>query len=272
MTLLQGWRVVKAEGGKRLKSVLLESTREGAQRSVDCDFLCLAPNPEPVTALLSQADARLTYDEVLGAMVPSQLPDSVYAAGDVTGFQDVEVHLLQGRIAGLKAAAASGAGGAGDNLDGLTGQLALAESVHRGEVSSSPFRSTVGKRFGRTKRFVCLCEDVTEKDVRQAIDEGFADVQSLKRYSTVSMGPCQGKMCHKSYTYLISEATGRGLDAVGGTTPRPPFHPTPLGAIAGPGHMPFRMTPMHYAHVRAGGKMAEVGQWKRPHSYGDPIE
>ena len=272
VTLLQGWKVIKAEGGKRLKSVLLESTREGAQRSIDCDFLCLAPNPEPVTALLSQADAKLTYDEVLGAMTPTQLPDSVYAAGDVTGFQDVEVHLLQGRIAGLKAAEASGEGSGEDALEDLASQLALAESVHRGELSSSPFRSTVGKRFGRTKRFVCLCEDVTEKDVRQAIDEGFGDVQSLKRYSTVSMGPCQGKMCHKSYTHLISEATGQGLESVGGTTPRPPFHPTPLGAIAGPGHMPFRMTPIHHAHVRAGGRMAEVGQWKRPHSYGDPID
>ena len=243
-----------------MKSVLLESTLEGTQRSIDCDFLCLAPNSEPVTALLSQADAKLTYDEVLGAMVPSQLPDSVYAAGDVTGFQDVEVHLLQGRIAGLKAAAASGAGGCENNLEDLASQLALAESsAQEGELSSSPFRSTVGKRFGRTKRFVCLCEDVTEKDVRQAIDEGFADVQSLKRYSTVSMGPCQGKMCHKSYTYLISEATGRGLDSVGGTTPRPPFRPTPLGAIAGPGHMPFRMTPIHHAHVRAGGRWRRSG-------------
>ena len=272
VTLLQGWKVVKAEGGKRLKSALLESIREGAQRRVDCDFLCLAPNPDPVTALLSQADAKLTYDEILGAMAPAQLPDSVYAAGDVTGFRDVEIHLLQGRIAGLKAAVASGASNGEDILEDLTAKLALAESVHRRELSPSPFRSTVGKRSGRTKRFVCLCEDVTEKDVRQAIAEGFADVQSLKRYSTVSMGPCQGKMCHKSYTCLISEATGRGLESVGGTTPRPPFHPTPLGAIAGPGHMPFRMTPIHYAHVRSGGKMAEVGQWKRPHSYGDPID
>ena len=122
------------------------------------------------------------------------------------------------------------------------------------------------------RKFVCICEDVTEKDVRQAIDEGFADVQSLKRYSTVSMGPCQGKMCHKSYTKVISQATGRSLDAVGATTSRPPFRPTPLGAIAGPGHMPFRMTPIHYAHVRAGGKIAEVGEWKRPHSYRDPVE
>ena len=38
VTLLQGWKVVNAEGVKKLRSVLLESTREGAQRRVNCDF------------------------------------------------------------------------------------------------------------------------------------------------------------------------------------------------------------------------------------------
>ena len=229
-TLLQGWEIVKAYGGKRLNSVLLESTRDGAQRTIDCDFLCIAPNPEPVTALLSHSDTKLTHDELLGSMVPTQLPDSVYAAGEVTGFQDVESGLLQGRIAGLEAALASGAADMdGEYLSSLKAELKRLEAAYRDDLSPPPSPSAVGKRSSRAKRFVCLCEDVTEKDVRQAIDEGFTDVQSLKRYSTVSMGPCQGKMCHKSYTHLVSQATGRSLDAVGGTTPRPPFRPTPLG-------------------------------------------
>ena len=276
ITLLQGWRVVKAEGGKGLKSVLLESMRDGSRQSVECDFLCLAPTPDPVTALLSHTDAKLSYDKTLGASVPADLPDSIYAAGDVTGIHDAEMNMLQGRVAGLEAASACGAGNAdSETLSDLKAELDRREKAYRDELSSTP-PQVAGEVFNakatRAKKFVCICEDVTEKDVRQAIDEGFSDVQSLKRYSTVSMGPCQGKMCHKSYTQVISRATGRSLDAVGGTTSRPPFRPTPLGAIAGPGHMPFRMTPIHYAHVRGGGKIAEVGQWKRPHSYRDPAE
>ena len=268
--------MVKAEGVRKIEAVLLESNAGGGEHRLECGFLCLAPNPDPVTALLSHADAKLTYDETLGASVPASLPDSIYAAGDVTGIHDAEINMLQGRVAGLKAASASGAGNIdSDALSSLKAELACREKAYRDELSSAPPRVTraiLGKKAARAKKFVCICEDVTEKDVRQAIDEGFADVQSLKRYSTVSMGPCQGKMCHKSYTKVISQATGRSLDAVGGTTSRPPFRPTPLGAIAGPGHMPFRMTPIHYAHVRAGGKIAEVGQWKRPHSYRDPVE
>ena len=255
--------------------MLLESDAGGGEHRLECGFLCLAPNPDPVTALLSHADAKLTYDETLGASVPASLPDSIYAAGDVTGIHAAEINMLQGRIAGLEAASAFGAGTIGsEGLSSLKAELDRREKAYREELSPTPPRVTreiSGKKAARAKKFVCICEDVTEKDVRQAIDEGFADVQSLKRYSTVSMGPCQGKMCHKSYTKVISQATGRSLDAVGGTTSRPPFRPTPLGAIAGPGHMPFRMTPIHYAHVRAGGKIAEVGQWKRPHSYRDPV-
>lgn len=28
-----------------------------------------------------------------------------------------------------------------------------------------------------------------------AVAEGFDNIETLKRYSTVNMGPCQGKMC-----------------------------------------------------------------------------
>ena len=139
--------------------------------------------------------------------------------------------MLQGRIAGLEAAAASGAGTIdSDALSSVKAKLDHCEKAYREEISSTSLHVTgeiFGKKAARAKKFVCICEDVTEKDVRQAIDEGFADVQSLKRYSTVSMGPCQGKMCHKSFTKVISQATGRSLDAVGGTTSRPPSDPHP---------------------------------------------
>ena len=70
--LLNGWRVVKAEGVRKIEAVLLESDAGGGEHRLECGFLCLAPSPDPVTALLSHADAKLTYDETLGASVPAQ--------------------------------------------------------------------------------------------------------------------------------------------------------------------------------------------------------
>ena len=50
-------------------------------------------------------------------------------------------------------------------------------------------------RRRRGKCFACLCEDVTAKDIASSIEEGFDSIELSKRYTTVTMGPCQGRMC-----------------------------------------------------------------------------
>ena len=59
-----------------------------------------------------------------------------------------------------------------------------------------------------SRTYVCYCEDVSSHDIEQAIDEGFADVQTLKRYSTVTMGPCQGKMCGRALAGICAAHAG----------------------------------------------------------------
>ena len=60
--------------------------------------------------------------------------------------------------------------------------------------SSRPRRPRVLDGHG-DKCFVCICEDVTTKDVKRALAEGFDSIELAKRYTTVTMGPCQGKLC-----------------------------------------------------------------------------
>ena len=122
------------------------------------------------------------------------------------------------------------------------------------------------------RSFVCFCEDVTAHDIARAIDEGFEDIQTLKRYTTVSMGPCQGKMCGKRLTALCAERTGRAPGEIGGTTDRPPLQPVPLAALAGPSHMPVKRTPMHHRHRELNAVMVDAGGWQRPLHYGSPQE
>ena len=65
---------------------------------------------------------------------------------------------------------------------------------------------------GRGKCFVCICEDVTTKDVKRAIGEGFDSIELSKRYTTVTMGPCQGKLCQLPSIHLYArelQATSR---------------------------------------------------------------
>ena len=276
VAVLAPYTIRQAEGRKQIEAAVIGRFEEGwftgDEERIPCDFLCLAPGFDPASALLSQGDCQLIYDPALGETVPSELAPDIYAAGDVTGVHDAKVALLQGRLAGLEAAVSlneSPDAQLAEEISTLKGQLEDAQKEYRVSLSANPLTTIP---VPSKKKFVCICEDVTEKDLHDAMREGFDDVQTLKRYSTVSMGPCQGKMCLKAYVGICAEDTGRSIEETGSTTPRPPIQPVPMGALAGPEHMPFRYTSIHHKHIEMGGHMVEVGEWKRPHSYGSPLE
>ena len=58
------------------------------------------------------------------------------------------------------------------------------------------------------KCFVCFCEDQTTKDLKYAIAEGFDSIELSKRYTTVTMGPCQGRLCHTNSIRVYAKTTG----------------------------------------------------------------
>ena len=122
---------------------------------------------------------------------------------------------------------------------------------------------------GRGKRFVCICEDVTTKDVKRAIQEGFDSLELAKRYTTVTMGPCQGKLCHLASVRAYADARHVYETAIGSTTARPPWTPVELGLLAGRHFEPTRRTSIHFRHKESGARMMWAGPWRRPHSYGD---
>jgi sarcosine oxidase subunit alpha len=119
------------------------------------------------------------------------------------------------------------------------------------------------------KCFVCLCEDVTDKDMSRAYREGFDSLELAKRYTTVTMGPCQGKLCQLASNRLYAQKAKTDEAAIGTTTARPPWAPVELALLAGRHHEPARRTGLHFRHEEAGARMMWAGQWRRPHSYGD---
>ncbi|MFL5270473.1 MAG: FAD-dependent oxidoreductase [Anaeromyxobacteraceae bacterium] len=81
------------------------------------------------------------------------------------------------------------------------------------------------------KAILCSCEDATVEDVRRAFEKGYRDLESVKRYTGLGTGPCQGKTC--------LAVAARELLRLGATpgevapfTVRPPLTPTPLAALA----------------------------------------
>jgi sarcosine oxidase, subunit alpha len=120
------------------------------------------------------------------------------------------------------------------------------------------------------KCFVCICEDVTDKDLKRAIAEGFDSIELAKRYTTVTMGPCQGRLCQLAAIRLYARENETDESSIGTTTARPPWAPVSLGLLAGRGHEPAKRTSLHHRHKELGATMMWTGDWRRPHSYGDP--
>lgn len=117
------------------------------------------------------------------------------------------------------------------------------------------------------RTFVCFCNDVTSQDIRDSIAEGFDHIELLKRYTTTTMGPCQGRMCQLQAIGICARETGRAMQETGVTTSRPPNPGVTLGALGGARHHPIRRTPMHYQHEELGAVWMDMGDWKRPRYY-----
>ena len=83
-----------------------------------------------------------------------------------------------------------------------------------------------------SKAFVCTCEDVTVADVRAAIEKGYRDVESVKRYTGFGTGVCQGRSCLPTIARLLAAEGGLAREQVLPFTPRPPGRLVSFGELA----------------------------------------
>ena len=80
------------------------------------------------------------------------------------------------------------------------------------------------------KRILCRCEDVSVHEVEVAIERGHRDLESIKRYTGLATGWCQGKQCLAPCARLVPALGGEPPTLP--ITPRPPFHPVSLAQLA----------------------------------------
>ena len=53
---------------------------------------------------------------------------------------------------------------------------------------------------------------MTAKDIHLSVEEGYDSIELSKRYTTTTMGPCQGRMCQLPAVRLMAEETGQSLE------------------------------------------------------------
>ncbi len=244
----RGEGIVRAWGRNRVRGVELTN---GSR--IDCDLLVIAAGWTAPTALLNMAGDQPKYEPAAARFVPGgNPPGDVFAAGGLAGDGSIEELIAHARAVGAAAAARAGHG---------TGPLA----VQRPGVHSHPalFRS-------RTHGMVDWCEDVSSKDIHAAVAEGYDSIELVKRYTTATMGPTQGKLETINTMAIVAEALEKSLEEIGTTTWRPPYAPITLGALAGRPSEPTHVSPMQPWHEAHHAQPLVAGKWIRPEHYGDP--
>lgn len=118
------------------------------------------------------------------------------------------------------------------------------------------------------KAFVDLDEDLVIEDVENAVEDGFGHPELLKRWSTLGMGPGQGRQTTLMGLRILAAKRGMAPAELGPTTVRPPFTGERFQALAGEGFHPHRTSPMHHRHEALGAQQMVAGLWHRPAWYG----
>jgi sarcosine oxidase subunit alpha len=120
---------------------------------------------------------------------------------------------------------------------------------------------------GKGKAFVDFQNDVTAKDLRLAMREGFRSIEHVKRYTTAGMATDQGKTSNMTALGIVAGALDRPIPAVGLTTFRMPYTPVTFGTLAGTSRGdlfdPARKTPIHDWAEEQGAVFEDVALWKR---------
>jgi sarcosine oxidase subunit alpha len=251
--ILPGRSVHAAVGRRRLRAVEVGPVAGAGRERIDCDLAVIAAGFSPQLSLLAMGRGKPRWDAERGVFRAPELPAGLYAAGEVNGPARTGRLLREGWDVG--AAAAQGRPAPASARAPEDAVWLLPPDVDR----------------GGSKHFVCRCMDVTRAEMRCSIAEGYDQLETLKRFTSLGMGHCQGKTCYEAAARILALEAGAPADEAEPTTMRPPFVPVSFGVLAGraPHLRVVRRTPMHGRHAERGARFLHAGAWLRPADYGD---
>ncbi|MDA8677265.1 FAD-dependent oxidoreductase [Luminiphilus sp.] len=229
----------------------------GVIATLDCRVMAMSAGYMPAYQLACQAGARLHYDDATAHFCIEALPTGMFLAGSVNSVHTLSALLADGRNAARQALRHIGCAAGADE----------AVSCHATVNHPWPiFPHPKGRDF------VDFDEDLQVKDIVNATRLGYRDIQLVKRYSTVGMGPSQGRHSALPTARLVAQATRRSVSETGVTTARPPVKPEAIGLLAGRRFHPHRRTALAAHHEQLGAQWIPAGLWGRPAYYGAPAD
>ena len=236
--------VVKAQGKPSLTDV------ETTNHRFEVDTLLVSGGFTPSIHLCMQRSGKLRWDDRSDCFLVAKRDPNLQVVGAANGVYDINSVLEDGRRAG---------GRMPD--DGFMSEKAAVSCMF-------PFRPDTQRP---RQTWIDFQNDVTMLDVKTVYQEGYSEIEHLKRYTTLGMAVDQGRTSNLAGILAISGLTGVPYSQTGTTTFRPPYIPIPLtvisGSRSGDRFNPLKRLQLEPMHADAGARLREYGGWLRPSVY-----
>lgn len=246
LPVLCGHTMRRAEGGADgVTAVVLAGP--GGEVRLECDTVILGVGTIPLIELLDSANCRMAFDAARGGHVPVLGADGatsvagILAVGDCAGIwaeksRDPAVAAAEGLRAAL----------------GEAGAVQPPAPLHDlGAYRLNWVRTAVME--ARTEPYVCLCEEVTAREILEVRPPRYLDAPAdrrntrellsllgngppnpdqVKRLTRAGMGLCQGRRCRDQVAALLALSADIPLGEVPLATHRAPVRPMRLSLAA----------------------------------------
>ncbi len=259
--IFSGSIISNTTGRRKIKTIHIKKINDNKVEIINCDLLCMSGGWSPTVHLFTQSRGKLKFRDEDSCFIPDQAHQKTISIGACNGTFDLK-NILKETYSSVN-----------DFLNEeekiLDGDLYDAEKINIGKQENAWLVNK--ENIAKSKMFVDFQNDVTAKDIKTALSEGFQSIEHVKRYTTNGMATDQGKTSNVNALGIISELTGQGISHLGTTTFRLPYTPVTFGAMAGRFVKEFfdieRTTPIHSWHLDNNALFEDVGQWKRSWYY-----
>ena len=236
--IVRGVTALAAKGGDRVEEVVYRRGEAGEVR-LSVETLLLHQGVAPNVNLANSIGCTHRWDEAQLCFTPvvdewgmSTVP-GVAIAGDGAGIAGAMAAEHRGRLAGLDAAHRLGKIDARNrDRDAAPHATALARAERGRRFLDLLYRPAEAFRVPAGETLVCRCEEVTARQVLEAVALGCQGPNQLKSFLRCGMGPCQGRLCGLTVTELIAWARGVPPSEIGYYRLRPPVKPITLAELA----------------------------------------
>ena len=233
--IVPGVSELRAEGAGKVESISFRTT-DGGGRTLPVDTLLLHQGVVPNVNLAMSVGVEHAWDDTQLCWSPRMDPN---------GGTSVPGVLIAGDGAGI-------AGGQAAAWRGALAAIAVVHAMHPGrKIAAEKIARTAIAQFTRGRRFldalyrpekafrrptgdtiVCRCEEVTAREIQDAIALGCPGPNQMKAFLRCGMGPCQGRLCGLTVTEMIAKGRGVSPQEVGYYRIRPPVKPITVGELA----------------------------------------